>query len=209
MHMPSRSGTQYKLFDAPLSLPNGLLYHPNFITPDEEELLISFIQAVPLRHPTDGPEDAYFAKRRIINFGWKYDFEHNRLIPGPPLPKFLQRFARRIEKWMDLPRGSVVEALVNEYTPGSALGWHKDTETFEHIIGISLTGWARMRFRPIAKVNDPKKVVSLELEPCSAYLMQNAVRHNWQHSVAKTKTLRYSITFRTLPRNYARGAYPG
>jgi alkylated DNA repair dioxygenase AlkB len=46
---------------------------------------------------------------------------------------------------------------------------------------------------------DPKKVVSIELEPRSAYIMQKDIRWKWQHSVAATKTLRYSITFRTLP----------
>ncbi len=198
--MRTRSGDQYKLFDEAVTFPNGLMYRPNFITPDEEELLLSFIESAGLTHPTGGPENAYEARRRMKNFGWSYDFKNKKLVSGPALPRFLQRFARRIEKWLDLPKGRIVEALVNEYTPGTSLGWHKDTETFEHVVGISLLGWARMRFRPYEGIGDPKKVLSLEVEPRSVYVMRGAVRSVWQHSVAKTKTLRYSITFRTLPK---------
>ena len=37
----------------------------------------------------------------------------------------------------------------------------------------------------------------LELEPRSAYVMRDTARWGWQHSIPPTKTMRYSITFRT------------
>ena len=40
--------------------------------------------------------------------------------------------------------------------------------------------------------------LALELQPRSAYCMQGDARWRWQHSIAPTKALRYSITFRTL-----------
>jgi len=45
----------------------------------------------------------------------------------------------------------------------------------------------------------PKKadVLSLELAPRSAYVLRAEARWGWQHSVAPTPALRYSITFRT------------
>jgi alkylated DNA repair dioxygenase AlkB len=196
-----RSGAQYKLFDEPVQFPNGLVYRPNFITEEEEELLLEFISQHELKHATGGEAGEYISKRRYRHFGWDYDFEKEKIIPGPPLPRFLQRFSHRIEKWLHIPRGKVVEALINEYTPGTQLGWHRDNEPFEHVVGISLAGWARMRWRPLKKRGsaDAKEVLSLELEPRSAYIMQKDVRWKWQHSVAQTRTLRYSITFRTLP----------
>jgi alkylated DNA repair dioxygenase AlkB len=198
----ARSGSQYKLFDEPVHFPNGLIYRPHFISEEEEELLLEFISEHELRQATGGEAGEYLSKRRYRHFGWGFDYNNGRLIPGPPLPRFLQRFSHRIEKWLDLPRGSVVEALINEYTPGTQLGWHRDNEKFEHVVGISLKGWARMRWRPLLKdgqKRDTKDTISLELEPRSAYIMQNEVRWKWQHSVAHTRTLRYSITFRTLP----------
>ncbi|MBI4087029.1 alpha-ketoglutarate-dependent dioxygenase AlkB [Candidatus Kaiserbacteria bacterium] len=227
-----RPGGQQKLFDTAVHLPNGLVYRPDFITPDEEAELISYIEMLPLAEAEYGEEargasarpsevflerneqkypegvqrryGEYHSQRRHFNFGWGYDFENKKFVPGPPLPPFLRMLQLRIGKWLDIPPRRVAEALINEYTPGAPLGWHRDNEAFEHIVGISLAGWARMRFRPLTERNekkDPKKVISLELEPRSAYIMQKDVRWKWQHSVAATKILRYSITFRTLPKS--------
>ena len=45
----------------------------------------------------------------------------------------------------------------------------------------------------------PKKadVIHLLLTPRSAYVLRGVARWGWQHSVAPTPALRYSITFRT------------
>lgn len=198
-----RAGSQYKLFETEARFENGFRYRPDFITEDEEELLLSFIAAQRLTHATGGDEGQYLAKRRHKHFGWGYDFRKDRLVPGPELPPFLGRFARRIEKMLDLSRGRVVEALINEYSPGAAIGWHKDNEPFEHVVGISLAGWASMRLRPLRGrgKRNAKDVIALEVEPRSVYVMQGPSRTDFQHSVAPTKTLRYSITFRTLPKD--------
>lgn len=196
----ARPGSQSKLIDTGVHLPTGLVYRPDFITPEEEAEILSYIELLPLEEAEFGE---YKSKRRHFGFGWGYDYDKKRFIPGPPLPPFLRRIQLRIAKWLDISPSRVVEALINEYSPGSPLGWHRDNEAFEHIVGISLGGWARMRFRPIQRKEekkDSKKVVSLELEPRSAYIMQKDIRWKWQHSVAATKVLRYSITFRTLPK---------
>jgi alkylated DNA repair dioxygenase AlkB len=201
----SRSGNQSKLIDTGLHLPSGLVYRPEFITLEEEAEILSYIEFLPL-HEAEYEVKGHGiveSKRRHFGFGWGYNYDTKEFVPGPPLPPFLERIQRRIGKWLDISPSRVVEALINEYSPTSALGWHRDNEAFEHIVGISLGGWARMRFRPIqprGERKDASKVVSLELEPRSAYIMQKDIRWKWQHSVAATKVLRYSITFRTLPK---------
>jgi alkylated DNA repair dioxygenase AlkB len=192
----TRSADQRKLFDTPASLPNGLVYKPDFITADEEEILLAYIQNQTL---FNAPYREYTAKRRILNFGWAFDFRTNTLIPGPPLPRFLQPTARRIAKWLAIPKECVAEALITEYSKGTQLGWHVDNEAFESIVGVSLGSWSKIRFRPL---KNPKDILSIELEPRSAYIMQHEVRWQWQHSVAPVPDLRYSITFRTLPADY-------
>lgn len=198
-----RAGDQYKLFDTPTQFENGLVYRPNFISPEEEELLLEFISGQRLKHAKGGDEGQYESKRRYKSFGWGYDYRRERIIPGEPLPRFLTRFSHRIEKWLNLPRDHVIEALINEYPPGTSLGFHRDNEPFEHVIGISLSGWANMRFRPLSwyDTKDSSQILKVEMEPRSAYIMQREVRWKWQHSVATTRTLRYSITFRTLSRD--------
>ena len=89
-------------------------------------------------------------------------------------------------------------ALVAEYRPGTALGWHRDVPDFELVCGISLAAAARMRFRPFPAKKDPKKILSLELAARSAYVLRDEARWRWQHSIPPTRALRYSITFRTL-----------
>jgi alkylated DNA repair dioxygenase AlkB len=54
-----------------------------------------------------------------------------------------------------------------------------------------------MRFRPWPPKAAARTRCDIELEPRSAYLMQGAARWGWQHAVAPTQELRYSITFRT------------
>lgn len=179
----TRSGTQYTLFDTGASLPNGLVYKPNFITADEEEALLAYIQNASMPYLRFGE---HASKRRGMSF------EHD-------LPTFLTPLQLRISKWLSVPRGVVNEAFVQEYPPGYGIGWHRDRET-PLVVGVSLLGWARMRFRPLSKIGDAKSVVSFEVEPRSAYVMQGEIATRWQHSVAPVMALRYSITFRALPK---------
>ena len=85
-----------------------------------------------------------------------------------------------------------------EYQPGTPLGWHRDVPQFERVVGISLAGQARMRFRPYPlRENRREDVFALDLDPRSVYVLQGDARWRWQHRVAPTRMLRYSITFRT------------
>ena len=92
---------------------------------------------------------------------------------------------------------SFAHALVTEYRPGTQLGWHRDTPEFGIVAGISLAAPCRMRWRPYPPSKSDRALV-LDLEPRSAYIMREDARWRWQHSIAPTKGLRYSITFRTL-----------
>ncbi|MEO8754753.1 MAG: alpha-ketoglutarate-dependent dioxygenase AlkB [Casimicrobiaceae bacterium] len=89
-----------------------------------------------------------------------------------------------------------VHALVSEYRPGTPIGWHRDKPDYGIVVGVSLAGWGRMRFRPFA-APDARHTVALDLAPRSAYVMRDAIRWDWQHSMPPTKELRYSITLRT------------
>jgi hypothetical protein len=43
-------------------------------------------------------------------------------------------------------------------------------------------------------------VFEIEQEPRSAYVLADAARWSWQHSIPPTREERFSITFRTLKR---------
>jgi alkylated DNA repair dioxygenase AlkB len=93
---------------------------------------------------------------------------------------------------------AIRHALVAEYQPGTALGWHRDVPNFELVCGVSLAAACRMRFRPFPPKKDRKSVLSLDLAARSAYILRADARWRWQHSIPPTKALRYSITFRTM-----------
>lgn len=192
-----RQGSQQKLIDTSLNLPNGLLYRPDFISPEEEWQLIAHCENLPLKQSR---LRGFTAKRRYIHFGWEYNYLRDLFVQTMPLPKFLDPFVRRMAKWLDIPRDRIVEALILEYPPGATIGWHVDRERFEHIVGISFGGWCTMRWRRDRyKERAYHDMLRIDLEPRSAYIMQKEIRWQWQHSVLKTKTHRYSITFRTAP----------
>jgi alkylated DNA repair dioxygenase AlkB len=174
-------------------MPAGLLYEPDFISPGEERALLAAIAGVPLE---EAKYKSYTARRRIASFGSRYDFDANVLGAAPEIPAFLLPLREKIAGKLGVPAERFEDALVTEYRPGTPLGWHRDVPEFELISGVSLAGRCRMRFRPYPPERGAKVLV-LELEPRSMYILRDEIRWRWQHSVAATRELRYSITFRT------------
>ena len=198
--MTAADADQLALFgDSPspnaAALPSGWDYRPDFIDADEEAALLAFIATLPLE---EARYKGYTARRRVAHFGSAYDYDDNRLLPGPPIPIELEPLRTKAAAWAGEAPEAFTNALVAEYRAGVPLGWHRDVPDYETVIGVSLAGTARMRFRRYPPVA-PKKadVISLELAPRSAYVLRAEARWGWQHSVAPTPTLRYSITFRT------------
>jgi alkylated DNA repair dioxygenase AlkB len=135
----------------------------------------------------------------VASYGTQYDFDDLQLLAGAPLPDSLRPLRAKVAGWIGVAPEAFANVLVAEYAPGTRLGWHRDVPDFELVVGVSLGGPARMRFRrwPVVapKMAD---VVSLELEPRSAYVLRGPARWGWQHGVAPTPGLRYSVTFRTM-----------
>ena len=184
------------------SLPAGWSYRADFLDAGEEAVLLDAIAAMALH---EARYKGYTARRRVAHFGFAYDYDDNRLLPSAPLPASLQPLREKAAAWIGEPAEAFVSALVAEYRPGVPLGWHRDVPDYETVVGVSLLGTARMRFRRYPPVA-PKKadVLSLELAPRSAYVLRAEARWGWQHSVAPTPAMRYSITFRTAARQGAR-----
>lgn len=179
----------------PPALPPGLTYREDFITVDEEQQLLSEIQRLALK---ESQYRQYTARRRTVNYGFSYDFTHLQSRPAPPIPEFLTPLRTRAAGWAGVRPADFVQALIAEYEPGTPLGWHRDVPDFEVVVGVSLAGTARLRFRPYPWSPEKKsQVFALELAPRSAYILRDQARWGWQHHVPPTKELRYSITFRT------------
>lgn len=182
------------LFADTTSLPDGLVYQPEFIRPDEEGALLSHIRTLPV---AEARYKEYVAKRRTASFGYGYDFVDNALQPAPPIPDFLLPLRGKVASWANVSEAAFVQGLVTEYRPGTPIGWHRDVPQFGIVVGVSLEGACTMRFRPYPP-SRRERAFTLALGPRSAYLFRDAIRWRWQHSIPEVPALRYSITFRTL-----------
>ena len=174
-----------------LDYPQGFAYQREFITVQEQQQLLEQISALNFQ-PFDF--HGYIAKRRIVEYGFEYDFGSRRASETMPIPLFLEPLKERAAAWAEVPHERIIEAVVTEYPPGAPIGWHRDVPRFELILGVSLKSSCRMRFKPY---RGKGKLVSVTLDSRSIYRMQGPARWNYQHSIPSVKELRYSITFRT------------
>jgi alkylated DNA repair dioxygenase AlkB len=187
---------QAQLFNAAPALPEGMLYEAGFLSMEEETALLALLQTLPFA----GAEyKEWTANRRIVSYGGRYDFNRNVLREAAPIPEFLHPLRGRVCAWSGIPAERINHLLVNEYRPGTQLGWHRDAPDYETVVGVSLGATGRMRLRPYPpQAGHGRAALALDLEPRSIYRLQGPARWDWQHAISPTKGLRYSITFRTL-----------
>ena len=186
---------QAELFEADQALPNGLVYRADFLDAGEEAALLEAIAALPLQAAR---YKGYRARRRVASYGSSYDFEADALRHGGPLPVAFEALRSRLAAWAGVAPEAFSNALIAEYRPGTPLGWHRDVPDYGRIVGVSLASACRMRFRPYPpRAHGNAGLLTLELAPRSAYLLQGEARWRWQHSIAPTPALRYSVTLRT------------
>ena len=173
-------------------LPEGFFYEPDFLTVAEEAELLRIIATLQFK-PFDF--HGYVAKRRVVEYGWEYDFGTRQTTVAEPIPDFLLCFRDRAAAVIGISPGSIIEAVITEYPTGAPIGWHRDVPQFDRVIGISLGSSCRMRLKPYRGAG---KIISVVLEPRSMYGMSGPARWKYQHSIPPVEKLRYSITLRTL-----------
>ena len=189
------------------AVPDGFHYRADFVSAAEELELAAALERISF---SDFEMRGVTAKRRVAFFGRSYGQE-----VVPPVPEFLLPLRAAVAAWAGIEPGAFVMALVNEYRPGSPIGWHRDAPQYGQVAGVSLLSSCRMRFRPYAEAGrgpaeGPRRAThEIVLEPRSAYLMTGAARASYEHHVPPVAALRYSITFRTLRSDPARASGAG
>ena len=174
-------------------LPVGFKYAPDVLCADQELALVDAFQDLPFK---EFEFQGFLGKRRVVSFGWKYDFNTRELRRGEELPDFLHEVRAKAARFAGLPATDLQQVLLTEYRPGAAIGWHKDKAVFGEVIGISLLSPCGFRFR--RKIEGSWQRASLTVAPRSAYLLQGPSRSEWEHSIPGVESLRYSITFRNF-----------
>jgi alkylated DNA repair dioxygenase AlkB len=181
------------LFAVPDAAPVGFRYHPDLIDAEQERDLIAELERLSFNpfqfHGFEG-------KRRVISFGWRYDFNGAGLQESDEIPAFIMPLRQAAAACFKLPASALQQVLLTHYPAGATIGWHKDRPVFQDVIGISLLSCCTFRFRRKTEAGWERQ--SLVLEPRSVYLLQGPARLEWEHSIHAVPEQRYSITFRSL-----------
>ena len=187
------TATQVSLFGPGPSLPAGFKYQADLVSPAEERELLEQLASLPFRA---FEFHGHVGKRRVISFGWQYDFSKEQLHRAEDIPAFLLPLRERAASFAGLEPDELPHVLLTEYAAGAAIGWHKDKRVFGDVVGISLLSPCVFRLR--LKRGLTWERASVVAEPRSAYLLRGPARTEWEHSIPAVESLRYSVTFRTL-----------
>jgi alkylated DNA repair dioxygenase AlkB len=181
------------LFPTESEQPAGLVYREEAISPDEERDCVRFFETLPFK-----PFEFHgrLGKRRVVWFGWRYDYGGRKLRKSDPMPEALLPLRDRAAAVAGLPTKHLAQILVTEYEADAGIGWHRDKATFGDVIAVSFLSSCRLRLR--RRHGNGWQRWSIDVAPRSAYVLRGPSRHDWEHSVPPVEALRYSVTFRTL-----------
>jgi len=189
------------MFDMPLIA--GLRYREDVIDAAQELALLDrlrVLEMAPFRF------QGWLGNRKTQSFGWRYDFDDSTFTPAEPIPSWLEPLQEKAAAFAGMQPTDFVHVLLARYDPGAGIGWHRDRDVFEKVVGISLNTPATLRFRQRGPGGFRR--TKLEVAPRSAYLLSGEARHDWEHSISPGQSLRFSITFRTLSDKGRRIAAP-
>ena len=171
----------------------GLRYEEELIgDADQRQLLdrLVALELAPFRF------HGWLGNRKTRSFGWRYDFDEASFTRTEPLPQWLRPLREKAAAFAGLEPDDFAHVLLARYDPGAGIGWHRDRDVFDKVVGISFGTPATLRFRQ--RTASGFRRAAVELQPRSAYLLSGEARWDWEHSIVPTDELRFSITFRTL-----------
>jgi alkylated DNA repair dioxygenase AlkB len=175
-------------------LPEGFRYRPELIDTVEEGALLAHVRELPFR---EFEFHGYKGKRRVVSFGWRYDFSARHLQKADDIPEYLLALRESAATFAGLEAEEFQHVMVTEYGAGAGIGWHRDKSVFGEVVGISLLSACVLRLRRAAGERKWERM-NVVAEPRSAYHLSAQARTVWEHSIPPVEALRYSITFRNL-----------
>jgi alkylated DNA repair dioxygenase AlkB len=184
------------LFQTGPVYPQGFFYFPEFLNVSEADALLAEVSKIEL-HAFNF--QGFEAKRRVASFGYDYSFDKASLSRGEEIPIIFNPLIEKVARQLFLDAKDFSELLVTEYPAGSVINWHRDAFPFDVVVGISLLSDCTFRLRPHDKAKQTRgSIISMPVRQRSLYVLRGTVRTDWQHSIAPVKSVRYSITLRTL-----------
>ena len=178
----------------------GTTYIPEFMSHDEAAALYRWLDSQP---PELWMRDL---SRRVIHYGWRYDYTNRRISPDlyiGPLPERCAALAERLHRETSRFHETPNQVIVNEYEPGQGIAMHTDHPDFGPTVAmISLGDSWSMDFLHERTGRKQSRVLAVG----SALILSDEARREWRHGIAKRKkepdgrlrSTRISLTFRTV-----------
>ena len=181
----------------------GFKYIPQFLSDDEILAKHRWIYTRPIEEwKTD-------LSRRVMHYGWQYDYQARRISSElylGPLPDIFAKTATRLFSETGMFSEIPNQVIVNEYEPGQGIAMHTDHRDFGPTVAMVSLGdsWS-MNFSHERTGLKQSKL----LEVGSALVLGGEARDEWRHGISKRKfepggrsrNTRVSLTFRTVRPN--------
>ena len=100
----------------------GFTYVANFLTPQEQERLLSAVQGLQFQHDRFRGQQL---KRSYAQFGCAYTSTGRKLQSAPAFPPFLTDLIAKVTS--HAPAGAIFnQCIITHYPSGAGIGWHTD-----------------------------------------------------------------------------------
>ncbi|KAK4305059.1 hypothetical protein Pmani_023049 [Petrolisthes manimaculis] len=183
--------------------PPGLMVVEEFISPEEETMLMNLIDWGD--SPLSTAEGSVLKHRQVRHFGYEFQYSSNSVDKehqlNQDIPPALSHIVKRITDrgCMPLPPNQLT---VNKYLPGQGIPPHVDTHSSftSEILSLSVGGGVNMDFRYVAGPITPSTTCSGEvskdkpphyvvyLPPRSLCVMAGPARYEWSHGICPRMT---------------------
>lgn len=179
---------------------DGLVYVPEFISPEEESALLASVDSSPWLADL---------KRRVQHYGFRYEYKARRVDASMrvgDLPSWVAPLTKRLvdEGYMPV---TPEQLIVNEYKPGQGIAAHVDCVPCFGPTLSSLSIGSACAMDLTAFEGEGR--MSIYLAPRSLLVLTGEARFRWKHGIAARKSdrlssghiprgRRVSLTFRTV-----------
>ncbi len=161
----------------------GLIYEPNWISSETEELLLQKIQ--------EGNWESSL-QRRVQQFGPRYNYTTRQLNTSiMDVPDWIKPLCLKLSKWFNPEPAQII---INEYETGQGITKHVDAKVF----GPTIASLSLLSDTYLTMGQHRDDEIKIPLEKRSLVIMTGKARSDWYHYIAPVKEKRISITFRTI-----------
>ncbi|CAJ0966690.1 unnamed protein product [Ranitomeya imitator] len=161
---------------SPVALPPGLLIVEDFVSPEEELVLLENIH-----WETENDHQKSLKHRRVKHYGYEFRYDNNNVDKDQPLPEGLPALCKILLRRclnQGLIKNMPDQLTINQYEPGQGIPPHIDTHSaFEdEITSLSLGSEIVMDFRHPDGTSVPVMVPQRSL-----LVMSGESRYLWTH----------------------------